>query len=52
MVGLESTVEALIAGGTPPLIDRSIVEAVVEVQTVGFSLLAGLKTSIQTLMND
>ena len=51
-VGLESTVGALIAGGTPPLIDRSMVEAVVEVRTVEFSLLVGLKTVIQTLMND
>ena len=52
MVGLESTVGALITDGTPLLIDQSIVEAVVEVQTGGFSLLAGLKTSIQTLKND
>ena len=44
MIGLESTVGALIADGTPPLIDRSMVEAVVEVQTVEFRLLVGLKT--------
>ena len=52
MVGLESTVGALIADGTPPLIDRSMVKAEVEVQTVEFSLLVGLKTGVQTLMND
>ena len=51
-VGLESTVGALIADGTPPLIDRSMVEAVVEVQNVKFSLLVGAKTGAQTLMND
>ena len=51
MVGLESTVGALIADNTPPLIDRRMVE-IVEVQTVKFSLVVRAKTGAQTLMND